>query len=235
MMESLPRPVEAVLFDAGGVLLDLDYGYLRRLIETPELSVSEKELSRLEAIARMEINSHVQSGGRVSETWRDYFHVILARAGVTVDRQGAIIDTLWEAHERFGLWTVALPGAKETVSILKERGYRIGVVSNAEGRVATDLAAAGFGAFLETVVDSHLVGVEKPSPGIFEIALERMGIQARSSVFLGDVPAVDVQGARAAGLTPILLDRHDLYPDVDAMRLRSIEELPAYLDNSESD
>ena len=233
-MTSLPRPVEAVLFDAGGVLLDLDYGYLRRLIETSDLRVTEKELSRLEAVARLEINSHVHSGGRVSEAWRDYFHVILGRVGVAVDRQESIIDTLWEAHEKFGLWTVPLPGATETVSVLKQRGYRIGVVSNAEGRVATDLDAAGFGALLETVVDSHLVGVEKPDPGIFEIAMERMGIEARSTVFLGDVPAVDVTGARAAGLTPILLDRHDLYPEADVLRLRSIRELPDCLDQAAS-
>ncbi|HVQ35234.1 MAG TPA: HAD hydrolase-like protein, partial [Candidatus Bathyarchaeia archaeon] len=61
------------------------------------------------------------------------------------------------------------------------------------------------------------------------IALERMGLEPERTLFLGDVPAVDVAGARAAGLTAVLLDRHDLYGDVDAPRLRSITELPAWL------
>jgi putative hydrolase of the HAD superfamily len=234
-MSELPDRIEAVLLDAGGVLLDLDYRYLRRLIETSERSVSEQDLSRLEAIARKEIHQHVQEGGRVSEAWRDYFHIILGRTGVPVDRQGTIIDTLWEAHQKFGLWTVAIDGGPETVAELKRRGYRIGVVSNAEGRVEQDLEAAGYRGLLEAVVDSHVVGVEKPDPAIFEIAMERLGINRNHTIYLGDLPSVDVKGARAAGVTPILLDRHDLYPDADAPRLRSIRQLPDYIDPSASD
>ena len=47
-----------------------------------------------------------------------------------------------------------------------------------------------------------------------------------TTVFLGDVLAVDVEGARAAGIRPFLLDRHDLYRDQDVERLHSIEEFP---------
>ena len=139
------------------------------------------------------------------------------------------IDALWETHQRSGLWTRAIDGAPQTLRALRQAGFRLGVVSNAEGRVARDLDNAGYGALFETVVDSHLVGVEKPDPAIFRIALERMGIDPRATLFLGDVPAVDVAGAKAAGLRPVLLDRHDLYPDLDVPRLRSITELPAYL------
>jgi putative hydrolase of the HAD superfamily len=80
----------------------------------------------------------------------------------------------------------------------------------------------------ETVVDSSLVGVEKPDPQIFRIALERMGLGPEHAVFCGDLPAVDVEGARAAGLRPVLLDRHDLYPEI-CPRVRSLTELPAML------
>jgi len=59
--------------------------------------------------------------------------------------------------------------------------------------------------------------------------LERMDAAADGAVFLGDVPAVDVAGARAAGLTAVLLDRHDLYTTVDAPRLRSIAQFPEWL------
>lgn len=223
------RKIETVLLDAGGVLLDLDYGYLRRLIQAQRVDVEPEQLSRFEAIARKEIHDHVANGGRVSESWRDYFHIILGHAGVHSDAQSALIDTLWEAHERFGLWTVAIDGGPETVALLKRAGFRIGVVSNAEGRVARDLDSAGYEGMFETVVDSHLVGVEKPDPGIFHIALERMGARAESAIFLGDLPAVDVAGARAAGIQPILLDRHDLYGELETERVRSIRELPGYL------
>jgi len=225
----LPDRVETVLLDAGGVLLDLDYAYLRRLVEARRVEVDEQQLARLEALARMEINRQVSEGGRVSEAWRDYFHIILNRVGLPTEKREAVIDALWEAHQRVGLWTVPIAGGPETVAELKRHGYRLGVVSNAEGRVEQDLESAGYRGLLETVVDSHVVGVEKPDPEIFDIALRRLDARPESSIFVGDVPAVDVEGARAAGVAPILIDRHELYPDSDVLRLTSIRELPSCL------
>jgi putative hydrolase of the HAD superfamily len=223
------RPVTNVLFDAGGVLLDLDYAFLKRLLEARHVATTVSALSESESIARTTIDRRVREGGRTSEAWRDYFRILLTRVGAPPEGTEEIIDTLADAHLRVGLWTVAIEGAVETVSALKRAGHRLGVVSNAEGRVQRDLDGAGFAGLFETVVDSHLVGVEKPHPEIFRIAMERMRVGPESTVFLGDVPAVDVAGARAAGLTAVLLDRHDLYPTVDVPRLRSITELPGWL------
>ena len=175
------------------------------------------------------MDRRVREGGRSSEAWRDYFRILLTRVGAPPASTEEIIDTLAEAHHRIGLWTVAIDGAVATVRALKDAGHRLGVVSNAEGRVERDLEGAGYAGLFETVVDSHIVGVEKPDPQIFRIAMERMGVAPETAIFLGDVPAIDIVGARAAGLTPVLLDRHDLYRSVDAPRLRSIAELPDWL------
>ena len=59
--------------------------------------------------------------------------------------------------------------------------------------------------------------------------MERLGARPATTIFLGDVPAVDIRGAHAAGIRPLLLDRHDLYPEPDAPRLQSIERLPGWL------
>ena len=127
-----PERIETVLLDAGGVLLDLDYAYLRRLVEARQVEVDEQQLARLEAMARLEIHRQVSKGGRVSDAWRDYFHIILNQVGLPSDSRGAIIDALWEAHQRVGLWTIPIDGGPRTVAELKRRGYRLGVVSNAE-------------------------------------------------------------------------------------------------------
>jgi len=223
------RRLTTVLFDAGGVLLDLDYAFLKRLLEARHVATTILELSASESLARTAIDRRVREGGRTSEAWRDYFRILLTRVGAPPDGTEEIIDTLAEAHQRVGLWTVAIEGAVATVRALKNAGHRLGVVSNAEGRVERDLEGAGYAGLFETVVDSHVVGVEKPDPEIFRIAMERMSVTPETAVYLGDVPAVDVAGARAAGLTPLLLDRHDLYASVDAPRLRSIDEFPAWL------
>jgi FMN phosphatase YigB (HAD superfamily) len=70
--------------------------------------------------------------------------ILLTRVGAPPERTEEIIDTLAEAHQRVGLWTVAIDGAVATVRELKEAGLRLGVVSNAEGRVAIDLDGAGY-------------------------------------------------------------------------------------------
>lgn len=223
------RRVTTVLFDAGGVLLDLDYAFLRRLLEARHVATTVPELAASESIARTTIDRRVREGGRTSEAWRDYFRILLTRVGAPPEGTEEIIDTLAEAHDRVGLWTVAIEDAVATVRALKDAGHRLGVVSNAEGRVERDLDGAGYAGLFETVVDSHLVGVEKPDPEIFRIAMERMSVEPETAVFLGDVPAVDIAGARAAGLRAVLLDRHDLYADLDVPRLRSIAELPGWL------
>jgi putative hydrolase of the HAD superfamily len=226
------RRVTTVLFDAGGVLLDLDYAFLKRLLDAHHVVTTIEDLSTSESVARTTIDRRVREGGRSSEAWRDYFRILLTRVGAPPDETEVIIDTLAEAHQRVGLWTVAIDGAVQTVRALKEAGHRLGVVSNAEGRVERDLEGAGYAGLFETVVDSHVVGVEKPDPQIFRIAMERMSVAPETAVFLGDVPAIDVVGARAAGLTPLLLDRHDLYTSIDVPRLRSIDELPGWIATS---
>jgi putative hydrolase of the HAD superfamily len=223
------RRVTTVLFDAGGVLLDLDYAFVKRLLDARHVVTTIEELSASESIARTTIDRRVREGGRSSEAWRDYFRILLTRVGAPPVGTEEIIDTLAEAHHRVGLWTVAIEGAVQTVRALKDAGHRLGVVSNAEGRVERDLAGAGYAGLFETVVDSHVVGVEKPDPQIFRIAMERMSVAPETAVFLGDVPSVDIAGARAAGLTPVLLDRHDLYASIDVPRLRSIAELPQWI------
>jgi len=65
------------------------------------------------------------------------------------------------------------------------------------------------------VLDSAVVGISKPDPIIFELALEAVGVDAAHAVFVGDTPTVDVRGARAAGVAPILVDPYDLHDDVD--------------------
>jgi putative hydrolase of the HAD superfamily len=189
------------------------------------LRVTERDLIGFEALARQEIHQQVAAGGRTSAAWRDYFHSILGRAGVAGREQAPLIDALWEAHQRVGLWTVAAERGPRTVRELKRRGYRLGVVSNAEGNVARDLDAAGYRNAFDVVVDSHVVGVEKPDPAIFGIALERIGSSPACTIFVGDVPSVDVAGARAAGIAPLLLDRMGVFPEADVPRLGAIDEL----------
>jgi putative hydrolase of the HAD superfamily len=218
-----------ILLDAGGVLLDLDYLHLAGMLQERGCTCSPEDLSLYEACARIEIENKVRNGGRTSDAWRGYFLTILEKAGLAGSQRDGLVDELWAINRDLGLWVKPIQGARDAVRRLREEGYRVGVVSNAEGRVEQDLDAAGYSGLFDTVVDSHRVGVEKPDPAIFAIALDRIGSDPATTLFAGDVPAVDVAGARMAGIEPVLVDRHDLFTQVDVPRIRSVADLPDWL------
>jgi putative hydrolase of the HAD superfamily len=75
------------------------------------------------------------------------------------------------------------------------------------------------------VVISDEVGIRKPDPKIFRIALDLAGTAPSRTLFLGDKPATDIEGATRAGLRGVLVDRHDAFPDSRFLRIRSLEAL----------
>ena len=82
----------------------------------------------------------------------------------------------------------------------------------------------------EHVIDSHLVGLQKPDAAIFELALERFGIAASEAIYAGDIPEVDVYGARGAGMAGALIDAWDDFAGrADVPRYRSVEALIEHL------
>jgi putative hydrolase of the HAD superfamily len=125
---------------------------------------------------------------------------------------------LWAEHRRFNLWRKVPDGLVAAVTELRARGVPVVVVSNSEGQLQTLFDNLGLGGAFDLVIDSHIVGVEKPDPRIFAPVVERFGVAPAQVLHLGDTWATDVVGARAAGLQVGLVDpfgHYDgQYPDV---------------------
>lgn len=219
------------LFDAGGTLITLDHDRVRRSLQpVSKARPSDEAFEQAEAGARLWADGAIRARMSGRELWDGYFGSLLVGAGVEAAVIEACIEALWEANQTQGLWRKPIAGAREVIAQLRAAGFRMSVVSNAEGQVETDLRDAGFGNSWETVVDSHVVGVAKPDPRIFEIALERMGVSAGEAFYVGDVPYFDVAGARAAGMPAVLIDPHAIHAaTTEAVRITSIRELPALL------
>jgi HAD superfamily hydrolase (TIGR01509 family) len=112
------------------------------------------------------------------------------------------------------------PEAVATLDALRRRGLRVGLCSNAPYRVRSmhdQLAHFGLDRHLDSVTFSGAVGWRKPSPRIFEAALAALGTVAPTTVMVGDSPRDDVEGATAAGLRAVLLDRNGGRPISPAM------------------
>jgi putative hydrolase of the HAD superfamily len=99
------------------------------------------------------------------------------------------------------------PETREVLRALRRRGHPLAIVSNWDVSLLQVLDDTGLGAFVDAVVVSALIGVSKPDPRLFAVALERLGVDGAGGWHVGDTPAEDVAGARAAGLRPVLVVR----------------------------
>jgi FMN phosphatase YigB (HAD superfamily) len=81
-------------------------------------------------------------------------------------------------------------------------------------------------------VISGIEGIEKPDRRMFRIALERAGVDAVESAYVGDNPEFDVDPPAALGMFPVLVDRRDRFPHHAGARIRDLRDLPAILEGA---
>ncbi|MFH1639473.1 MAG: HAD-IA family hydrolase [Chloroflexota bacterium] len=117
-----------------------------------------------------------------------------------------------------------------TMKILKERGLILGVITNLRDDMTPVCDVLGLSPYLSFTVTSGQVGAGKPNPAIFQAALEKAGVSAGVTTYVGDQYKLDIVGARGVGIEPILIDRCDLYEHItDCPRIRTLAEVPAYI------
>lgn len=230
------RDVDAVLFDVGGVITVPDPVALGSALAPLGATATLPELVRAHYVG---MRAHATSSVPGHHgPWLDYIDAYLTAAGVPDESR----DAAWTAFSRvFGHYAWRHPMV-ETVSAmdrLHSVGVPLGVVSNANGQVEGLLrnlclcqVGPGGGVPVEIVVDSAVVGVEKPDPTVFAPAVTLLtgrGIDPARIAYVGDSLRYDVTGARAAGLRPVLMDPYDLYQGVDlgpgAHRIGSVHDL----------
>jgi putative hydrolase of the HAD superfamily len=106
------------------------------------------------------------------------------------------------------------------------RDHRLGLISNFEGWLEERLVELDVGPRFEVTVISGVELIEKPDPGIYELALRRMGSPAERCAHVGDSIKLDVEPAMALGMHAVLLDRADRYADAPCPKITTLEDLP---------
>ena len=212
---------EAVLLDVGGVLLMPDHGIVGTVASAFGGAPSSAALERghYEGVAAGDLAGDFD--------WAAYRRTLLAAGGVPAVRVEAAEEVL--ARELAGpaltVWRHPLTGAAEGLRRLAAGGLKVGVVSNSDGTVGEALAASGLLPGGGVILDSAVVGIAKPDPAIFQLALEALGVAAATAVHVGDVPSVDVVGARAAGVCPLHLDPIGWCADGSHPHVRSLVDV----------
>jgi putative hydrolase of the HAD superfamily len=224
-------PIQTVFLDAGGVLVWPNWARVSDTLGRHGVPVSASALAVAEPRAkkRLDTGDTVRATNDRQRGWT-YFNLVLEEAGIALDdATAAALAELEAYHQRANLWESAPAEVRPALASLRAAGLRLVVVSNSNGRLHHLLERIGLLDAFDQVFDSHHEGVEKPDPRYFEIALARSGARAAQTIHVGDLYYVDVVGARAAGITPVLFDVADLYPDADCLRVRSLADLPVAL------
>ncbi len=164
-----------------------------------------------------------------ASVWLEYLDGHATILGLDEEARSEVLPRLGHAFTSMEQWSHQIEGSVAGAHALKATGVRLGIVSNADGTVAQRLidsqtaqVGPGPGIDVEIIVDSGVVGITKPDPRIFQIALDAMGIDAADTWYVGDMPAIDVVGARRAGLFPVLVDPYDLHAESNVMRVNDL-------------
>lgn len=219
--------LETVFLDAGGVLVYPNWNRISDALRARGIHVDPAALARAEPYAKkkIDVRQTITATNDAGRGWL-YFNLIFEQAGVPSGPEvDAALEELHAYHRTSNLWEFVPPSVAPTLAALRQRGLKLTVVSNANGKLRLLFDRLTLAGRVDRLLDSHDEGVEKPDPRFFEIALERSGARRENTIHVGDLYHVDVEGARAAGLRGVLLDEAGLYPDVDCPRVRSLEEL----------
>ena len=221
--------IEGVLFDAGGVLVLPDPTVLGPLL-IPYGGDPGVPAHHRAHYAGMAVKGRA---GATEGDWADYDMAYVRSIGVPPHDEDEAAWLLGRTRSA-RLWRYPIASSVVALRELHDRDVPIGVVSNASGQIeATLLRSAvcqvgdGPGVPVACVIDSKVVGVEKPDPRIFTFGLDALGLPAEKVAYVGDSLHMDVGGALAAGLQPFHVDPYDDFPHATHRRIRSLDELLA--------
>ncbi|MGD0675956.1 MAG: HAD family hydrolase [Polyangiaceae bacterium] len=232
--DSLVRNVDLLCLDAGNTVVFFDHERVARLCATAGFATTAEALERAEGKAKRAHEhgplAHIDwtpppIGS--ARTWGAYVGAMLLGAGIDAAGLPALLDELWVSHRQLNLWSLPPPGIAAALAGARATGLHVAIVSNSEGQLEAFLDRVGLRRSVDAVIDSGVVGVEKPDPKIFRVALERFGVDPSRALHLGDIVAIDVVGARASGMRAALVDPYDHFGGLhlDVPRVAGVREV----------
>lgn len=218
--------ITSVFFDVGNTLLFPNHARIHAPLTERGLTPDPEHLRDLERRTKNKFDDLVtRDGSHDHSFWWMFYTQLLQELGLQDD---SVRDQLVSAIRNSANWDRILPGTCERLQQIGAK-YRIGVISNADGKIDQVLARCDIARCFRTITDSGWLGVEKPRPEIFHHALKSLNAAPEESLYVGDVYSVDYLGARGAGMQAILMDVPGAYLERDVPRVESLKELQHHL------
>jgi putative hydrolase of the HAD superfamily len=238
------RPVEAVLLDFGHTLVNYEADEAALLASyrdihafLAEAGISDQPIPddlMLQVFRRLtEVITQSYTDGEIEELdcvaiYDDAFRHL----GYQLDRE--LLHTVLDLDHRALTSQFEVPTATlETLHKIRERSYRIGIVSNATplGEVMRhDLEVLGLADLIDAAAYSSEVGFRKPHPRIYLTVVEALGVEPAACLFVGDRVKEDIQGSQALGMRAVLTRQFRQDEVGDAQPLAIIDRFEQLLD-----
>jgi HAD superfamily hydrolase (TIGR01549 family) len=235
---AMAEMIKAIFFDAGNTLVFPRVEELIQEITAQGYPATFEDFRAADRLGRAKLDEilwPLLRQGKLPRTadhvyWNEYLRALMEQLHVPAAKRKAVTDQLAARFREVSFWSHVFPETPAFLDSLRARGYYLGVISNSVGWIEQQLGAVGLAPRFNTILDSAVVGIEKPHGGIFRMALERAKVRAAEAIFVGDTYATDVGGAQMAGLHGVLFDLIGAYPEADCPRVSSLPELDQVLE-----
>ncbi len=198
ILRTAPRMLRAILFDLDNTLYDLQAHWTACL---------RAALAQAAAHTRHDLEALVHAALQ-SQTWINQLPAFLRTQGISDPTLIAM------AHTRYReIWFDTLTLDPDAPALLAELGarYRLALVTNGPSwSQRPKIERFGLATSMQVILVSEEVGIAKPDPAIFSMALDALAVQPGEALFVGDSPEHDLCGAAAAGIPAIWVNRHRL-------------------------
>jgi HAD superfamily hydrolase (TIGR01549 family) len=219
--------LKSVFFDFGDTLVTLCPAKEQLFVSAARSVGLELELAAVERAYQI-VDFHnkfssIQDPDR--ETFYQNYNEQLCEAMGVSSYFGRLQPALTAQFKQHKGWKL-IEDAMAVLSRLHQRGLPLALVANWDANLSSLAEQLGVKKFFSVIVPSQAVGVEKPDPAIFQPALAELSLSAKTDqiLYVGNEYRADVLGARAAGLTPVLIDRSGIYQHADCLRFSSLLE-----------
>jgi putative hydrolase of the HAD superfamily len=163
------------------------------------------------------------------EFWANYAVRALVEFGCQGDCAGQIaVELHGRMAQIYHPHDCVAPDVGPTLAKLQAAGYRLGVLSNRDHPFADYMRTLGLAQYFDVIMAAGEVNIWKPDRRVFWQALERIDVSAAQSIYVGDNYYADIEGARSAGMTPILIDPDSIFENPACLVIRQIGDLQAY-------
>jgi putative hydrolase of the HAD superfamily len=186
--------IDAVLFDLDGTLFNRDLTVsevlARQVQHFAHLIPASQATAFIRRVEQLDAHGHQDK--------REVYATIGTEFGFDAATVAALVASFWAEYPACCHLEA---GVADTLAALRQRGTRLGIVTNGSTNIQrAAIEALGVASAVDTIVISEAEGVRKPDPAIFRLAAARLGVPVERCCFVGDHPEVDVLGAQRAGL-----------------------------------